>query len=307
MAVLLANTAFDINAFDAFLYSQKNQGRVLLDTYWPIEHPAKGWVSYDDTVGFDRHIDGWPGTFTGRVFGKNFKTDSHGDLVDGKIQAFAEYYWTDKYQVTNFTFHFAPISVTKFTKVGGTSSTKDDLTLLRHILSSNDRMDLSDEADKASGFKGKDRLNGNDGNDILRGGGGNDKLKGDDGNDTLFGQTGKDKLYGGAGNDTLKGGSGNDVLGGGADDDTLTGGKGIDKFIFSTGHGSDTITDFVATGTQHDSLNLRGLASVTDWDDLAAEHMSQVGADLVIDGLNGDQIVLLNVNISDLDQSDVLF
>ena len=64
---------------------------------------------------------------------------------------------------------------------------------------------------------------------------GNDRFAGGDGNDTALG---------GAGDDTLQGGMANDLLDGGDDNDLLQGGAGYDTFVFATGYGSDTITDF---------------------------------------------------------------
>ena len=87
-------------------------------------------------------------------------------------------------------------------------------------------------------------LRGFDGSDIIHGGAGNDQLEGDQlfgtpstagGNDFLYGETGQDTIYGNGGNDLLDGGTG---------DDTLTGGAGTDTFVYASGYGADTITDF---------------------------------------------------------------
>jgi len=78
----------------------------------------------------------------------------------------------------------------------------------------------------------------------LTGGSGNDTLTGTFGNDSLNGRRGNDILIGNAGNDTLMGGNGADTLTGGPGTDTLTGGNGQDIFVFASGEGIDTITDF---------------------------------------------------------------
>ena len=96
------------------------------------------------------------------------------------------------------------------------------------------------------GDEGDDKLNGGSGNDTLNGGDGNDKLYGESGNDYLYGQRGNDKLYGGDGDDTLNGGVGDDTLYGQRGDDILTGGTGKDTFVYYTGYGNDTITDYTA-------------------------------------------------------------
>jgi len=62
-------------------------------------------------------------------------------------------------------------------------------------------------------------------------------------NTTLTGGNGKNVLDGSAGNDILIGGNAADVLIGG-NGDTLTGGNGPDTFLFRSGFGTDTITDF---------------------------------------------------------------
>jgi len=45
----------------------------------------------------------------------------------------------------------------------------------------------------------------------------------------------------------------------------------------------------------------------TDFQDLADNHVSQVGDDLVIDELAGNTISLLDVTLSDLDSADFVF
>lgn len=108
-------------------------------------------------------------------------------------------------------------------------------------------------ADTIEGGGGRDVLFGNGGKDELFGGGGKDRLDGNGGRDMLAGGGGKDALNGGGGRDMLDGGGGKDALdgGGGRDmleggrgSDELTGGGGRDFFVFSTGDGRDTITDF---------------------------------------------------------------
>ena len=75
---------------------------------------------------------------------------------------------------------------------------------------------------------------------------GNGRVNGGDGDDKLYGGTGKDTLFGGAGNDKLYGGDGDDTLYGQRGDDELTGGAGKDTFIYYTGYGNETITDYTA-------------------------------------------------------------
>jgi hypothetical protein len=106
-----------------------------------------------------------------------------------------------------------------------------------------------------NGGNGQDTLTGNAGNDILIGGNGQDTLIGNAGNDTLIGGNGTDLLLGNAGDDLLYGGNGTDTLEGGLGNDTLTGGSGGDVFVFASGDGTDTITDFKLS---NDKIGLTG-------------------------------------------------
>ncbi|NVP57268.1 calcium-binding protein [Mycoplana rhizolycopersici] len=112
------------------------------------------------------------------------------------------------------------------------------------------------------------------------------------------------QLHGNSGNNVIKGGGGNDTIWGHGGNDILTGGGGSDHFVFASGDGKDTITDFTATGSRHDVLDLSSLASITSYADLTKNHMKQVGADVLIDGHNGDTILLTDVKIATLDKGD---
>jgi hypothetical protein len=107
-----------------------------------------------------------------------------------------------------------------------------------------------------NGGNGQDTLTGNAGNDSLNGGNGEDTLIGNAGNDTLIGGNGTDLLLGNAGDDLLNGGNGCDTLRGGLGNDTLTGGYGGgDVFVFASGDGTDTITNFQLS---NDKIGLTG-------------------------------------------------
>ena len=160
--------------------------------------------------------------------------------------------------------------------------------------------------DRVYGGIDNDLLFGNDGNDNLLGEEGTDRLFGGDGNDSLLGGANNDNLNGDAGADTLEGGSGFDRLVGGAGDDELTGDFNADTFIFSGNFDNDTITDFDANN-DFEKIQLSGVSSIVDFADLVANHMTQVGADVLIDAGGGNTITLLNVNIGDLDAVDFIF
>ncbi len=156
---------------------------------------------------------------------------------------------------------------------------------------------------------GNDSMFGGLGNDTLNGGNGRDILDGGLGLDILIGGTGHDRLSGGNGEDELRGFSGRDLMIGGRQDDMLTGGLGPDRFLFRNNDGNDVITDFDAMDDR-EVIILRFVSGITDWNDLsdpANGHMTQVGADVVIDDGAGLTVTLENVDAGDLDANDFIF
>jgi Ca2+-binding RTX toxin-like protein len=77
------------------------------------------------------------------------------------------------------------------------------------------------------------------------------------GNDNLSGWGSYDNIDGGAGDDTINGNAGIDKIVGGSGDDALTGGAGNDRFIFKTGFGLDTVTDFTARAASDDVIEIQ--------------------------------------------------
>ncbi|MEL6241162.1 MAG: hypothetical protein AAFY74_16730 [Pseudomonadota bacterium] len=168
----------------------------------------------------------------------------------------------------------------------------------------NDRLNGSDEADIMLGLVGNDTISAAGGDDLVEGGSGNDIINGNAGNDRLLGDEGNDRLSGGGGDDVLDGGAGND---------RLTGGGGSDNFIFRDGDGENRIVDFNALN-DNEKIDLSGVTTITSFADLAANHMTQQGADVVISDLNPGTtaagpltITLAGVDIADLDANDFLF
>lgn len=168
----------------------------------------------------------------------------------------------------------------------------------------NDDLSGGDGADEIVGGRGDDTIDGGNGQDDLSGADGADSLLGGNKADILRGETGGDVLKGGKGADTLRGGDGRDTLDGGDQSDEIKGGKGNDLFIFSGG--KDTISDFDATSGKED-IDLSGVASITGFNDLKNNHMSQAGADVVISDLNGNTLTLTGVLLDELDKSDFQF
>ncbi|MDA7746284.1 hypothetical protein N8878_03005 [Psychromonas sp.] len=111
-----------------------------------------------------------------------------------------------------------------------------------------------------------------------------DQLDALDGDDTVWGYAGDDQLLGNAGNDNINGGEGNDILNGGTGDDALTGGDGSDTYVFSAGHGIDTIHNY---DNDIDSIDSLYFDETVAPDDVS---MLRDGDDLVINGQEGDVI-----------------
>jgi Ca2+-binding RTX toxin-like protein len=144
------------------------------------------------------------------------------------------------------------------------------------------------------GDDGPNRLRGTNNDDDIRGRGGDDVLKGRGGDDELRGDEGDDKMNGGAGNDRLRGDHGND---------TLTGGAGNDRFIFNRDGDTDTVRDFTDGEDKLDMSNF-GFESFEE----VMSHAEQVGDHVVFSDLDvdGETVILRNVDIETLDQSDFI-
>jgi hypothetical protein len=101
-------------------------------------------------------------------------------------------------------------------------------------------------------------------------------------------------LYGTTGHDTLKVGPGNHLV---------TGGSGSDTFVFASNFGKDVITDYQASGWNHDILQF----SHNTFSNFAAvlAHATQIGSDVVITADAADTITLTNVHLSSLQKNDI--
>ncbi len=123
--------------------------------------------------------------------------------------------------------------------------------------------------------------------------------------------------------DTIIGNDGNDVLdpGDASGPSTLTGGAGMDTFVFGTGYGSVTITNFDQGdgGTfnpgQGDTIDLAGETNVHSFSDIQSDAISvdangdadPNGPDTLINFGNGDTLTLDNVTPSQLVAGDFTF
>ena len=126
---------------------------------------------------------------------------------------------------------------------------------------------------------------------------GNINGKGNVGANTIIGNSGNNVLTGLGGADTLIGGGGNDKLLGNAGDDVLTGGSGTDTFVFNTGGGVDSITDFVG-GTDKIQL-VQGLVNILGGKAVLNEG-SFYAADDATAGHDADDRLIYNTSTGDL-------
>lgn len=112
----------------------------------------------------------------------------------------------------------------------------------------------------------------------------NNDAFGDDGENLLIGNAGNNRFSANGGEDRLRGGKGNDIYSLGDASDTL---------FFKTGDGRDVVLDFVTLGgADPDIIDLSGVKSVKNFNDLIENHTTQVGDDVLLDFGGGDQILL---------------
>ena len=256
-----------------------------------------------------QYVDDYLGdvsTFTG--FG--FTYDASGVAIAGTVTGLSV---TENgqllYQVTGMS--------TPVTSWVAWANADDTLGAMMGVLGGNDTFTGSDNADTLAGFAGDDSMIGGAGDDLLNGGPafvggpdagnntiygglGNDTilagtgtnwLRGDDGNDSIQGGSGDDNVNGNKGDDTITGAAGNDWISGDRGNDTLSGGTGADTFHTFSGAGIDRVTDFHTA--EGDRVQLDPGTTYT---------ASQVGADVVVDMGNGDQLILVGVQLSSLPQ-----
>ncbi|WP_232503569.1 beta strand repeat-containing protein [Pseudogulbenkiania sp. NH8B] len=163
-----------------------------------------------------------------------------------------------------------------------------------------------------TGTNAQGQVTGDDGS-LPSGGGANSILIGDD---VLYGSGGNDVMFGGSGNDTLFGQNGNDVLYGGAGNDTLSGGNQADRFVFlaSDNGGTDTITNFTATGANADTLDISDLLiNYNPATPSAFVHFTESGGNTIVsvdrDGSGGSygfqDVAILN-GVTGLNMNDML-
>ncbi|MEL7100527.1 MAG: calcium-binding protein [Pseudomonadota bacterium] len=164
----------------------------------------------------------------------------------------------------------------------------------------NDTLLGGDDRDTLLGGAGDDFLNGGNGVGDMNGGAGDDLIIGGNDRDVIRGADGDDDMRGGGGFDRLIGGNGNDTIDGGSGDDILRGNAGADFFVFFGNFGTDRIDDFNVNRAGEQIGLDNATTGITDFADLVANHLSQQGSDALIDDLDGNTVLLRNVDINDL-------
>ena len=113
---------------------------------------------------------------------------------------------------------------------------------------------------------------------------------------------GDDAIDGSSDDDFINGLSGDDVITGAGGNDTLIGGDGDDLFVFNQGDGEDVVADFKGGAGTDDRLDVSALGFANF--DAIMNSTSNIGADVLIDLGNGDQVTLIGVQKSELHDDD---
>lgn len=123
------------------------------------------------------------------------------------------------------------------------------------------------------------------------------------GNDLYIGSNLGDEMGDIGGKNVFRGRGGDDYIYVSNGNNRMTGGSGSDSFVFvrTKEPGHDVITDFHATGkpANHDHIVL----FEQDYNDMTLE---QIGSDVLLSFARGGDVLLKNVDLADLDNSDFL-
>lgn len=194
-----------------------------------------------------------------------------------------------------------------------------------------ERLELLVAAVNGSGNSAANTIIGNDGGNVLNGNGGADLMIGRGGNDVYIADDAGDVVLEsvGGGYDQIwsfvdftltdnvegltllgsalngAGNAGDNTIIGNARNNILSGNGGTDNFVFHTGFGRDTITDFTA-GTAADDLIQYGDNLFANFADVMA-HAAQAGADVLITHDAANVLTLSNAALANLHANDFLF
>jgi Ca2+-binding RTX toxin-like protein len=178
-----------------------------------------------------------------------------------------------------------------------------------------------DNIENVVGSRHNDIIVGSNSDNVIEGGGGADWIHGADGNDTVsyagssagvvVSLTSGSAAGGDAQGDTLIsienviGSEHGDTIVGNRENNVFTGGDGNDAFLFFRGAiGHDTITDFDASGRDHDVIEFAGV--FRNFDELR-QHAEAHGNDVVITIDEHNSITLQGVRLNQLDEGDFFF
>ena len=104
----------------------------------------------------------------------------------------------------------------------------------------------------------------------------------------------------------IAGTAASDTLNSSQDNEILTGGAGSDVFVFGNNFGTDVIADFDANDPE-EKIDLSSSTEITDFSDLTSNHLSQDGADSIIDDGLGNTIRIVGSTSLDLSETDFVF
>ena len=112
-----------------------------------------------------------------------------------------------------------------------------------------------------------------------------------------------ENAIGGSAADTIVGNTAANVLTGGGGSDALTGGSGDDRFVFASGFGADTISDFTAGSGSDDTLDFTSYGYTTYSEVLSNISIADVSGNAVLT-IGSDSLTLTGVTSSSLDVDD---
>lgn len=112
-----------------------------------------------------------------------------------------------------------------------------------------------------------------------------------------------ENAIGGSAADTIVGNAAANVLTGGGGNDALTGGSGDDRFVFASGFGADTISDFTAGSGSDDTLDFTSYGYTTYSEVLSSVSIADVNGNAVLT-IGSDSLTLTGVSSSSLDVDD---
>jgi Ca2+-binding RTX toxin-like protein len=121
-------------------------------------------------------------------------------------------------------------------------------------------------------------------------------MSGYGGNDVIYGNAMAQRIYGDSGNDTLHGEAG---------DDSLWGGSDADFFVFSNGHGSDSIEDL----NEIDTLSFNGIsqANVSYTASFSSKSIDSFDVNMSMNTGGGNKIIIPRTyTLSDLNKAEIV-